>query len=197
MKVNKKNNRWKVKKNLDLNVKGKNTTKKSDSRITKETNIRNLLQCLDEENIAPVRNYLKSLLPRKLEVKPYVSDGLTKQERIAKYKGELIAKATKEEKLAKIILKDMKVKFTFQQEFICKSGKFYFMDFYLPLIKVGIEIDGGYHFTDTQQAKDDERTKDLKKNGIDIYRFTNSDVIDVEKFRNGILNILERYPSLP
>lgn len=170
--------------------------KNSGKRIPYKTDpsrIKILLQCLDEGNLPPVRNFLKSFLPQKVVLKPYAKDGLTKLERIAKYKAELIAKATKEEKLAKIILKDMKVKFTFQQEFICKNGKFYFMDFYLPLIRVGIEIDGGYHFTDIQQAKDADRTKDLEKNGIDIYRFTNKDVLDIEKFRKGVVEIIERY----
>lgn len=63
MKVNNKGNRWKVKKNLNLNVKGKKITKKSDARIPKQENIKHLLECLEEGNLNPVRNYLKSQLP--------------------------------------------------------------------------------------------------------------------------------------
>jgi len=49
----------------------------------------------------------------------------------------------------------------------------YVADFYCHSLKLIIEIDGGYHLTVTQRAKDKERTKNLEFNGIKVVRFTN------------------------
>lgn len=187
-----KNSRYKIKNNLGFTPK-KAKVKKKGSIISKETNIKNLIKCLDEGNLVPVRNYLKSLLPKKKVTTSISTQISSKRELIESYRKELIAKETKAEKLAKTLLKEMKVKFTFQQDFICKNGKFYFIDFYFPLLKVGIEIDGGYHLTSEQVAKDNDRTKNLEKNGVDIYRFTNKQVFGLDEFRNGIREILNKY----
>lgn len=190
MKVNNKGNRWKVKKNLNLNVKGKKITKKSDARIPKQENIKHLLECLEEGNLNPVRNYLKSQLPVYIRIprKRSIDQGFVENRRQT-----LIDNQTKAETFAKILLKEMGVKFVFQQDFICKNKKLYYIDFYLPLIKVGIEIDGGYHMEDTQVASDKERQSNIEKNGVDMYRFTNEEVFQPEYFRSRIKDILTKY----
>jgi very-short-patch-repair endonuclease len=193
MKVSKRNNRYKSARNNKLRINGKLLKKKSDSVITKQDNIKHLLQCLEEGNLNPVRNYLKSLLPRKVYIpkKNNMELGFVESRR-----QELIAKQTRAESFAKIILKEMDIKFTFQQDFVCKNGKLYYIDFYFPLIKVGIEIDGGYHFTDEQMANDEERQKNIESNGVDIYRFTNYKVLKTpDKFREGIREIIKKYKT--
>jgi len=41
-----------------------------------------------------------------------------------------------------------------------------------------IEVDGAYHFTDSQMEYDVYRTKDLEKFGFRVIRFTNDEVIN-------------------
>lgn len=60
-------------------------------------------------------------------------------------------------------------------------GKF-IMDFYCPAEKLAIELDGGYHFTEEQQAYDEGRTRYLNEHGIRVVRFKNHEVLeDVER----------------
>jgi very-short-patch-repair endonuclease len=60
----------------------------------------------------------------------------------------------------------------------------YWVDFRILPRKLGIEVDGGYHFTPEQRMKDEERTKILEKHGWTILRFTNE---DVQKNLNGVI----------
>ena len=61
----------------------------------------------------------------------------------------------------------------------------YIPDFVCIQKKLIIEIDGGYHFEDEQQEKDEERTQWLNKTGYIVLRFTNEEVL------NEIDNVLE------
>lgn len=54
----------------------------------------------------------------------------------------------------------------------------YWIDFRVYPGLLGVEVDGGYHFTKDQKAKDDERTAFLERNGWTIIRFTNEEVDD-------------------
>lgn len=50
----------------------------------------------------------------------------------------------------------------------------YIVDFYIPEVKLGIEVDGGYHL---KRCKEDAaRTRKLRRAGIRIIRFTNQEV---------------------
>ena len=51
--------------------------------------------------------------------------------------------------------------------------RFYFADFCDPRNKVIFEVDGGYHFTPEQKAKDLKRTKDLQRMGYKVFRISN------------------------
>jgi len=71
---------------------------------------------------------------------------------------------------------------------------FYIADFYCHVHLLVIEIDGGYHETEEQKVKDEERSEHLKSNGITLIRFTNDDVLkDLESV---IKNISEVISSL-
>ncbi|KIA89165.1 hypothetical protein OA86_08760 [Kaistella jeonii] len=52
----------------------------------------------------------------------------------------------------------------------------YITDFYCHRLKLVIEVDGGYHLSEEQQKKDNERTAYLVANGLQVIRFTNHEV---------------------
>ncbi len=53
----------------------------------------------------------------------------------------------------------------------------YILDFYCHKLRISIEVDGGYHFTAEQKAKDAERTAYVTNLGITEYRFTNEEIL--------------------
>ena len=53
----------------------------------------------------------------------------------------------------------------------------YIVDFLFRKSKVVVEIDGGYHFTDKQQAEDAIRTDWLEHQGYKVVRFTNEQIL--------------------
>lgn len=99
------------------------------------------------------------------------------------YKQELTKKATLAEKaLAKALIESpLHDRYEFQYIIYDKKKgkieKFYIADFCFPDLKIIIELDGEYHFTPEQQKKDTQRTKDLKRLGYKVYRFSNSQIL--------------------
>ena len=53
----------------------------------------------------------------------------------------------------------------------------YILDFYCPVIRLAIEIDGGQHNQRRQQARDKRRSLSLQEKGISILRFWNNEVL--------------------
>ena len=98
------------------------------------------------------------------------------------YAKERKEKATKEELEVKQQILDLKIpNIAFQQPvFISnengKPYKFYIADFLDIKNKIDIEIDGGYHTSEEQRMKDEERERDFKKMGYDTLRITNDEV---------------------
>ena len=79
---------------------------------------------------------------------------------------------TKEEKhLWYDCLKDFPVKFYRQKQI----GD-YIVDFYCEKAKLVIELDGSQHYEENAKEYDIERTKYLKKYGLQVIRFTNIDI---------------------
>ncbi len=57
----------------------------------------------------------------------------------------------------------------------------FIVDFYCPSAKLIIELDGGHHFHEDQQAYDIERTQILESHGLQVLRFTNQQITqDIE-----------------
>mgnify|MGYP002622618959 CR=1 FL=1 len=50
------------------------------------------------------------------------------------------------------------------------------MDFYCPMLKLGIELDGSVHETPMADLKDEIRTRFLNEQGITVMRFKNEAV---------------------
>jgi very-short-patch-repair endonuclease len=67
-------------------------------------------------------------------------------------------------------------------------GRF-ILDFYCPECRVGIEADGGQHYEDKGRQRDELRTTELSKIGVEIIRFN-----DQEIFNNieGVYEIVQR-----
>ena len=52
----------------------------------------------------------------------------------------------------------------------------YILDFYCPAAKLAVELDGGQHFESEGQAHDETRTQYLNALGIEVLRFTNTQI---------------------
>lgn len=95
---------------------------------------------------------------------------------IKKTKKENEEKSTKSEKLLlKTALKRFGKRVKMQHE-ITVNGHIYFLDFYIKSLNVAIEVDGGYHSTIEQSAKDRERDANLASVGIKTIRIKNEQV---------------------
>jgi very-short-patch-repair endonuclease len=54
----------------------------------------------------------------------------------------------------------------------------FIVDFYCPILKLVIEIDGESHFTEAGQEYDRARTQRLESYGLKIVRFTNHQILE-------------------
>ncbi len=52
----------------------------------------------------------------------------------------------------------------------------YIVDFYIPKIKLAIEVDGATHVTDEELAYDNMRQEEIESLGISVLRFTNPEI---------------------
>lgn len=65
----------------------------------------------------------------------------------------------------------------------------YIIDFYSPELKLGIEVDGGEHYENKFKMRDKIRSRELAKQGIEIIRFNNNEVLrNIE----GVIEIIFR-----
>ncbi len=62
----------------------------------------------------------------------------------------------------------------------------YILDFYCPQHQLAIELDGDSHFTESSMAYDAKRTTFLNEVGIQVLRFTNTEIFE------NLENVLER-----
>ena len=92
-------------------------------------------------------------------------------------RNKLVEKATLAEIAYQQYLKKNKIKYQFQKIIWNKEGSFYIVDFYIPVFKLIVEIDGEYHMTSEQINKDRHRSFMLRDMGYNIIRFTNDEVM--------------------
>jgi len=74
----------------------------------------------------------------------------------------------------------------------------YIVDFFCPKAKLVIEIDGGQHYEAKGERQDKIRDEYLKKLGLKILRFQNTDVLkDIDGVVKVICDAIEKgFPSL-
>ena len=53
----------------------------------------------------------------------------------------------------------------------------FIVDFYCPLARLVIELDGSQHYTEQGKEYDEQRTAILEQYGVQVLRFTNLDVV--------------------
>lgn len=91
--------------------------------------------------------------------------------------------------LFKDLVKTFHNRVKFQNPFII-SGKLYYSDISIPSLKLIIEVDGGYHNTEEQKAKDKQRDEDFKSIGYTTLRYTNEQVESREGKKKIVQEIL-------
>lgn len=85
-----------------------------------------------------------------------------------------------EAKMYRILYSDVVPKYP-EHKFYRQSVKFsrhryYILDFYCPTLHLGIEVDGSIH--DNRENYDENRDAVLGRKNIQVFRFSNSDVLD-------------------
>ncbi len=63
----------------------------------------------------------------------------------------------------------------FRREWVC--GGTWIIDFYFPEVRLGIEVDGGYHRSPSQRAWDLLKEAELESAGVTLLRLTNEEVL--------------------
>lgn len=76
-----------------------------------------------------------------------------------------------------------------QQQPIVTGRKLYFADIYIPALKMILELDGGYHYTQNQKRKDRNRSSGIWRLGYHVVRLSNHDVRDMNKLKSKIERI--------
>jgi very-short-patch-repair endonuclease len=94
-----------------------------------------------------------------------------------------------ERKLWSLLRNRQLAKVKFRRQF---SVDRYILDFYSPEYKLGIEADGGQHYSDEGKVKDELRTGKLAEYGIQILRFSDLDILqNIEGVYQVILKTIE------
>jgi very-short-patch-repair endonuclease len=108
---------------------------------------------------------------------------------------ELRKNQTEAEEFLWQILRNRKLNnLKFRRQHPLKAG--IILDFYCAEIKLGIELDGGYHNAIEQQELDAERTKIINEYGISIIRFSNKEVLeDIENTLKKIIALTLPSPN--
>jgi len=76
------------------------------------------------------------------------------------------------------------------------SKQLFFIDFFLPKIKIGFEIDGNHHNKPNIKEYDEARTSFLNSIGIRIIRFKNQEVFETET-KIKLFNLIENIKTVP
>lgn len=99
----------------------------------------------------------------------------SKREWIETRRYELQYSANKYEHLLGAFLLSHDVKFIHQAPFVI-NGKIYFLDFFIPSLRIAIEVDGVSHSWYDRPNKDSNRDMDFKTIGVKTIRISNDEV---------------------
>lgn len=98
----------------------------------------------------------------------------SKREWIETRRYELQFSANKYEHYVGEYLLSHNVSFIHQAPFII-NGKIYFLDFFIPSLRIAIEVDGASHEYSWKHEKDKDRDSNFKSIGIKTIRISNSE----------------------
>lgn len=99
----------------------------------------------------------------------------SKREWIETKRYELQYSVNKYEHLLGAFLLSHDVKFIHQAPFVI-NGKIYFLDFFIPSLRIAIEVDGVSHSWHDHPNKDSNRDMDFKTIGVKTIRISNDEV---------------------
>lgn len=129
---------------------------------------------------------------KKVKRKPIKDNTIILENRIAlanKRRKELIANQTVYEKNVKAHLESLEIEYEFQKIMFTLDNYFYIVDFYLPGYNIILEVDGRHHKKEGQKKRDNKRSRELKKLGIEaIIRLPNKHCFTSLKTRENIKN---------
>ena len=119
------------------------------------------------------------------------SCGVVSEKWMRQRRADLMAHTSEAEKAAYRILCSLGYKVL--RQFPINTGRrIYFADLYLPILKTIIEIDGGYHYTNTQKRLDNNRSSGMWRLGYHVVRLSNHDARSIEKIRAKINIVLKK-----
>ena len=74
----------------------------------------------------------------------------------------------------------------------------YILDFYCPEYRLGIEADGGQHYGNKGRQRDELRTTELVKIGVEIIRFNDQEILNnIEGVYEIIQRVIEKKKGNP
>lgn len=117
----------------------------------------------------------KKRRPSKKQRKPSQKTILKRISYSESFKEELRKNATKAELLFKANLDSYEIEYEFQKEVITRKS-FIVADFYIPSLKLMVELDGGYHNDKEQKKKDRQKDIEYHNNGFNVLRMMNEQV---------------------
>lgn len=108
--------------------------------------------------------------------------------KLFQYKSRLTKRATEAESRFAELLDKHNISYRFQKGVFTRDPmtskkRFRILDFYINRCRIGIEIDGGYHFSEAGKRIDAYRDLELSRSRrtLIIWRFTNEEVISQSK----------------
>jgi very-short-patch-repair endonuclease len=116
-----------------------------------------------------------------------MSQQIHNKQNLKEIRKQLRNNATKTEELLWQHLKDKKLGEKFRRQ---HSVANYVLDFYCPIKRLCIELDGSHHFTEEGKDLDKGRDITLAEYNINVLRFTNS---EIERDIQSVLNTIKHY----
>lgn len=104
------------------------------------------------------------------------------------YRNELLSKSPYSEKMVCKILDRLGVRYIRQYPIHTPKKNFY-ADIYVPSLRLIIEVDGKYHFTERQKRLDENRSACLRRMGYSIYRVINQPNYTLQ---NAVVSVIKR-----
>lgn len=106
------------------------------------------------------------------------------------YRKELLSKSTLAEKSVCKALDIIGIRYIRQYP-IRTAQKTFYADIYIPTLRLIIEVDGQYHYTQKQKRLDANRSACIRKLGLHIYRISNTKAYNAKN----VFSLLKRYKS--
>lgn len=106
-------------------------------------------------------------------------------------RNELLSKSTDAESSVCRMLDRMGIRYI-RQFPIYTGRKKYYADVYIPGMKLIIELDGGYHYTEQQRRRDSNRSAGIRRLGYHVCRINNRDAYTTKVLLSKLRRFLER-----